>query len=1309
MYYQYQKIAAHLLRLDQLLAGFLLLIASISVNAEMTSQEASKRLTEINHIATDFILPTTNITFNDPATINDGYNYADKWVSGNTTLHAGEDINTTNDCGRAVLAIGKGIVIASAHGGASWGGIISIQHRFLNKNGVYQEIVSQYAHIAPLDSIKEGSFVDVGQKIGYIADKSGNTCSSSKSDNPYFAGVSNSMYWDVTWSPHLHFEIRTNTDLTFNKWFGLADFQRFAPTNCTNISSASLTCRVASVDKAGYTDPLKFINSKPANQLNMEIKDFWIKSGEIFEKTPSGFDAQFKLINKSTSTMFLSQVALALHKVDAAKTYLKDMKLFNNINLNPNVPWQTGKIVTDTPTAGDYLVIAKIYQNNTWVTLGEQKITIKSNAVSGNCPSSLGTFNPNIIIPENEVKFFEIPEAQIRAFLSNQGGVLSSLDMTLAKLATSSYPFDPVENTKRGGKTASQFYTTVTNPLARWGLQELANNTPTNQRYDAAKLIYLTAKENKMNPVLLLAFLQKEQSLISSASMNYSGSVLLKKLNEATGYGVKGSGTDLTYYGFLAQIAGTSWDMTSKMNNGTSFARWATDYATSPNDEENLFKAYSSYRQYFMSMGYSPCATPSVVDKIPTFSSVTLPTSVTVPGKLYFTGALSDDKGLSMLSMMVSGPKGNDILGFSNTLSGTSVSLSSYYFDSSSSTYAGTPGVYTVTLWAKDNAGQAVEGARFTVTVQGGSVNAPTNLRVSFSGTSYTLAWNDNSSNEAGFKIERSTDNKAWQEVGSTVSNIAQISGSTVGITSGTKVYFRVRAFSGSTYSGYSNVLEFVVPSVKTLSSVNVTCPASVNENSSASCSAVASFSDGSTTSSGFSWSENSSYASISSSGTLTTSSVSSDQSVAVTASYTHNGTTKSGSKTLTIKDVVALDSMKFVTDSPKDDTVFNGGDSFDKSWVLQNTGTSTWNSSYCLNPVTGGSSLGSVKACVSGTVAPGASHTFVVKMKAPIAQATEMTYRQDWRLTNAAGVRVGTYDVYARIKVKGGAKTLSSVNVTCPASVNENSSASCSAIASFSDGSTTSSGFSWSENSSYASISSSGTLTTSSVSSDQSVAVTASYTHNGTTKSGSKTLTIKDVPPAKTLSSVNVTCPASVNENSSVSCSAVASFSDGSTTSSGFSWSENSSYASISSSGTLTTSSVSSDQSMAVMASYTHNGTTKSGSKTLTIKDVPPAYDGKDPISMGCDSDATTVASKIITGGVIELRYSKKCGTNWARTRANSSSSSTYAKVTRNSDGRSYSYSGKGSIYTAMVYSPTTVSCAEGKIGTASASGACK
>lgn len=40
----------------------------------------------------------------------------------------------------------------------------------------------------------------------------------------------------------------------------------------------------------------------------------------------------------------------------------------------------------------------------------------------------------------------------------------------------------------------------------------------------------------------------------------------------------------------------------------------------------------------------------------------------------------------------------------------------------------------------------------------------------------------------------------------------------------------------------------------------------------------------------------------------------------------------------------------------------------------------------------------------------------------------------------------------------------------------------------------------------------------------------------------------------------------------------------------------------------------------------------------------------GKDPMATGCGSDGRTVASVDITGARIELRWSNRCKTNWAR-----------------------------------------------------------
>jgi hypothetical protein len=102
--------------------------------------------------------------------------------------------------------------------------------------------------------------------------------------------------------------------------------------------------------------------------------------------------------------------------------------------------------------------------------------------------------------------------------------------------------------------------------------------------------------------------------------------------------------------------------------------------------------------------------------------------------------------------------------------------------------------------------------------------------------------------------------------------------------------------------------------------------------------------------------------------------------------------------------------------------------------------------------------------------------------------------------------------------------------------------------------------------------------------------------------------------------------------------------------------------------------------------------------------------YDGQNPNTTGCDRDATTVAYKYVTGGKVELRWSNTCKTNWSLVTPNSSYASTSATVTRSSDGRSYSYSGTGRIWSSMVYSPSVTSCAYGVIsGISSGSGACR
>jgi len=186
----------------------------------------------------------------------------------------------------------------------------------------------------------------------------------------------------------------------------------------------------------------------------------------------------------------------------------------------------------------------------------------------------------------------------------------------------------------------------------------------------------------------------------------------------------------------------------------------------------------------------------------------------------------------------------------------------------------------------------------------------------------------------------------------------------------------------------------------------------------------------------------------------------------------------------------------------------------------------------------------------------------------------------------------------------------LESLSISGPDSVDENTMSNYTATATFSDGSTqpATGSSSWSEGSSYASISGSGVLTTSSVNSDQTVTIVATYTFDVVTKQAQKVVVIRDVGEQPELVNLSISGPDSVYENTMSNYTATATFSDGSTqpATNSSSWSEGSSYASISGSGVLTTSSVSSNQTVAIVATYTFDVVTKQAQKEVTIVDIP-------------------------------------------------------------------------------------------------------
>jgi subtilisin family serine protease len=82
---------------------------------------------------------------------------------------------------------------------------------------------------------------------------------------------------------------------------------------------------------------------------------------------------------------------------------------------------------------------------------------------------------------------------------------------------------------------------------------------------------------------------------------------------------------------------------------------------------------------------------------------------------------------------------------------------------------------------------------------------APTNLTATtVSSSQINLAWTDNATNEAGFKVERSTDGVNFTQLAALFPNKQAYS--STGLTAGTTYHFRVRAYDGPNHSTYSNV-----------------------------------------------------------------------------------------------------------------------------------------------------------------------------------------------------------------------------------------------------------------------------------------------------------------------------------------------------------------------------------------------------------------------------------------------------------------------------------------------------------------------
>ena len=120
------------------------------------------------------------------------------------------------------------------------------------------------------------------------------------------------------------------------------------------------------------------------------------------------------------------------------------------------------------------------------------------------------------------------------------------------------------------------------------------------------------------------------------------------------------------------------------------------------------------------------------------------------------------------------------------------------------------------------------------------------------------------------------------------------------------------------------------------------------------------------------------------------------------------------------------------------------------------------------------------------------------------------------------------------------------------------------------------------------------------------------------------------------TLTGLSISGDDAVNENSSANYTATAAFSDGSTQTVTYSasWGQDSSYASINSTGVLTASEVSTDQAVTIQAIYIDGEVTETATKVVTILDVSVpvtltdlSISGNDSVNESSNADYTATA----------------------------------------------------------------------------------
>lgn len=118
---------------------------------------------------------------------------------------------------------------------------------------------------------------------------------------------------------------------------------------------------------------------------------------------------------------------------------------------------------------------------------------------------------------------------------------------------------------------------------------------------------------------------------------------------------------------------------------------------------------------------------------------------------------------------------------------------------------------------------------------------------------------------------------------------------------------------------------------------------------------------------------------------------------------------------------------LSFVSDvSIPDNTQMDPGETFTKTWKVQNTGSCAWDAGFKFQ-LSGGNAMGATAVTLPSAVAAGATYDVSVPMTAP---NTAGTVRGNWRMSTAAGQFFGD-EVFVVIVVGSGGAAPAATNTT--------------------------------------------------------------------------------------------------------------------------------------------------------------------------------------------------------------------------------------------------------------------------------------